>query len=156
MSAQNFDAIRGRLEIPCEQILHSAELDNGPVFQVMQLDSAAAVLALDASRVRWPEFRSLGFIGAHAPGSECDYEVRMLAPSSGMIEDPITGSLNSALAHWLQAEDRLPRAVSVAQGTCIGRQGRVAVRPLDATNVSIGGQTHILVDGMLTIEAQRK
>ena len=156
MSATNFDAICGRLEIPREKILHSVELDNGPVFQVMQLESAAAVLALDASRVRWPEFRSLGFIGAHAPGSECDYEVRMLAPSSGMIEDPITGSLNSALAHWLQSEGRLPRAINVSQGTCIGRLGRVAVRPLDAFNVRIGGHTHVLIDGTVSIQAQRE
>ncbi len=32
------------LEIPRVKILHSAELDNGPVWQVMQLDSAEAVL----------------------------------------------------------------------------------------------------------------
>ena len=153
MSAENFEAICARLEIPREKILHSAELDNGPLFQVMQLDSAATVLALDASRVRWPEFKSLGFIGAHEPGSSCDYEVRMLAPSSGMIEDPITGSLNSALAHWLQAAGRLPRSTCVAQGTCIGRQGRVAIRPLGADGVSIGGQTHILIDGMVSIRA---
>ena len=151
MSADNFDQISDRLKISREHILHSAELDNGPVFQVMQLSTAAAVLALDSSRVRWPEFRSLGFIGAHPQGAECDFEVRMLAPSSGMSEDPITGSLNSALAHWLQADGRLPRAVSAAQGTCIGREGRVAIAPLDDVNVSIGGQTHILIEGSVSI-----
>ncbi|TNF86177.1 MAG: PhzF family phenazine biosynthesis protein [Gammaproteobacteria bacterium] len=151
MSKESFAAITSTLEISPERILHSAELDNGPVFQVMQLDSAEAVLALDPSRVRWPEFRSLGFIGAHPAGAECDYEVRMLAPSSGMSEDPITGSLNSALAHWLQAGGRLPRAVTVAQGTCIDRIGRVAIRPLDGGNVSIGGQTHILIEGTVLL-----
>ena len=65
-----------------------------------RLDSAASVMALDSSRVRWPDFQGIGFIGAHPEGTECAYEVRMLAPSSGMREDPITGSLNSALAHW--------------------------------------------------------
>jgi len=151
LSADNFDNIRKRLEISRDDILHSAELENGPVFQVMHLSSAEAVLALDSSRVRWPEFKSLGFIGAHPRGAECDFEVRMLAPSSGMSEDPITGSLNSALAHWLRAEGRLPRAVSVAQGTCIGREGRVAIAPLDEMNVSIGGQTHILIEGSVSI-----
>jgi PhzF family phenazine biosynthesis protein len=73
----------------------------------------------------------------------------MLAPSSGMSEDPITGSLNSALAHWLQAEGRLQRAVTVAQGTKINRHGRVSMRPVGATNVMIGGQTHILIEGSL-------
>ena len=52
MQQDNFDAISTVLEIPRDQILHSAELDNGPLWQVMQLDSAEAVLALDSSRVR--------------------------------------------------------------------------------------------------------
>ena len=60
MSQDNRAAISTRLEIPAENILHAIELDNGPVFQVMQLDAAATVLALDSSRVRWPEFKSLG------------------------------------------------------------------------------------------------
>ena len=151
MQPENFDAIVKVLEIPPESILHSAELDNGPVWQAFQLDSAERVLALDSARVRWPEYKALGFIGAQPEGHECDYEVRMLAPSSGMSEDPITGSLNSALAHWLQAEGRLPQAVTVAQGTNINRHGRVSIRPLDATNVLIGGQTHILIEGSLQL-----
>ena len=151
MTPQNRTAIVERLEIPPEQILHCAELDNGPVWQAFQLDSAASVLALDSARVRWPEFRALGFIGAHEAASECDYEVRMLAPSSGMSEDPITGSLNSALAHWLQSMNQLETSKLVAQGTCIGRHGRVAIDPLDAQQVRIGGQTHILIEGKLTL-----
>ena len=151
MQQENFDAITATLEIPAEQILHSAELENGPLWQVMQLDSAEAVLALDSSRVRWPEFNSIGLIGACPPGSECDYEVRMLAPSSGMSEDPITGSLNSALAHWLQAQGRLEQPVTVAQGTSIGRHGRVAITPVDSATVRIGGQTHILIEGTVRL-----
>jgi PhzF family phenazine biosynthesis protein len=151
MQKSNFEAIVDVLEIPRECILHTAELENGPLWQAFQLDSADSVLALDSARVRWPAFKALGFIGAHAAGAECQYEVRMLAPSSGMSEDPITGSLNSALAHWLQAEGRLPQAVSVAQGTKINRHGRVSMRPVDATNVMIGGQTHILIEGSLRL-----
>ena len=151
MQRENFEAITAVLEIPREQVLYSAELDNGPVWQAFQLVSAEAVLVLDSSRVRWPEYKSIGFIGAHAEGGECDYEVRMLAPSSGMSEDPITGSLNSALAHWLQAGGRLPQAVTVAQGTCIERHGRVSIRPVDSTAVMIGGQTHILIEGSVTL-----
>jgi PhzF family phenazine biosynthesis protein len=151
MLAASFDAIVKVLDIPRESILHSAELDNGPVWQAFQLDSAERVLALDSARVRWPEYKALGFIGAQPADHECDYEVRMLAPSSGMSEDPITGSLNSALAHWLQAEGRLPRPVTVAQGTSIERHGRVSIRPVDATNVMIGGQTHILIEGSVRL-----
>jgi predicted PhzF superfamily epimerase YddE/YHI9 len=54
--------------------------------------------------------------------------VRMLAPSSGMSEDPITGSLNAAIAKWMLAAGRLQNPYLVAQGTSIGRLGRVAVK----------------------------
>ena len=151
MQQDNLDAITAALEIPRDQILQTAELENGPLWQVMQLESAEAVLALDSSRVRWPTFKSIGIIGAHPAGGECDYEVRMLAPSSGMSEDPITGSLNSALAHWLQAQGRLERPIVVAQGTRINRHGRVAITPLDADTVGIGGQTHILIEGTVDL-----
>ncbi len=151
MSEDNLRAICVALDISSDSLLHAAELDNGPVFQALQLDSAEAVLALDSARVRWPDFKAIGLIGAHPPGGECQYEVRMLAPSSGMSEDPITGSLNSALAHWLQAEGRLPRAVMAAQGTSIGRHGRIAIDPVDQRNVKIGGQTHILIDGEISL-----
>lgn len=148
MDHELYDAIVEVLEIPHSAILHSARLDNGPVWQAFQLDSAAAVLALDSSRVRCPHFKSIGLIGAHPPGTGCDYEVRMLAPSSGMSEDPITGSLNAALAHWMQASDRLPGPVTVAQGTSIGRHGRVSIRPRrDGRGIQIGGQTHIVIEG---------
>lgn len=151
MQQDNFEAIATTLEIPRDKILHSVELDNGPVWQVMQLDSADTVMKLDCSRMRWPTFKAIGMIGAHPVGSECDYEVRHFPTSSGMSEDPITGSLNSAIAHWLQAEGRLKSTVTVAQGTCIDRHGRVSIKPVDQHNVKIGGQTHILIEGTVLL-----
>jgi PhzF family phenazine biosynthesis protein len=109
------------------------------------------VLALDSSRVRWPTFKSIGFIAPHPPGSECDYEVRMLAPSSGMSEDPITGSLNAAIAKWLLHNGRLQKPYLVAQGTQIGRSGRVTVTPGIRETVWIGGEVHILIEGNVQI-----
>jgi PhzF family phenazine biosynthesis protein len=152
MDSGQFEAIVETLEIPRDAILHTAQLDNGPVWQAFQLDSAEAVLALDASRVRWPTFKAIGFIGAHAPGAECDYEVRMLAPSSGMSEDPITGSLNAALAHWMRSEGRLPGPVTIAQGTAINRCGRVSIQPgKQPQDIQIGGQVHILIEGAVIL-----
>jgi len=151
MTAESFETITAALDIAPGRVLNRAELDNGPVWQVLQLDSADSVLALDSSRVRWPAFKSIGVIGAHPPGGECSYEVRMLAPSSGMSEDPITGSLNSALAHWLQAGSQLTGPITVAQGTSIGRHGRVAITPHDDGKVGIGGETHILIEGTVRL-----
>jgi PhzF family phenazine biosynthesis protein len=145
------EAIVAALSIPPEAIVRTAELCNGPVWQAFELASADAVLALDASRVRWPAFRSIGFVGPHAPGGACDHEVRMLAPSSGMSEDPITGSLNAALARWQLAEGRLSGPRTIAQGTAIGRTGRVSVRPDGAGSAWIGGAVHVLIEGTLAL-----
>ncbi|MCP4492201.1 MAG: PhzF family phenazine biosynthesis protein [Gammaproteobacteria bacterium] len=138
------------LNIPAGQVLHTALLDNGPVWQALQLETAEQVLAVDSSRVKWPETRPIGLISAHHPDHECDYEVRMLAPSSGMSEDPITGSLNAALAHWLASDGRISAPVIVAQGTKINRHGRVSVQLRD-DDVLIGGDTHIIIEGTVSL-----
>lgn len=153
MDDGEFHRICQALQIDPATVRNRARLENGPVWQALELQDAAAVLAVDSSKVRWPEFQAIGLIGAHGDDHECDYEVRMLAPSSGMSEDPITGSLNSALSHWLHSMGRLGRNLLVAQGTSIGRQGRVYMRP-DLENpgaVRIGGETQMLIDGMVNI-----
>ncbi len=124
-----------------------------PAWQIIELDNAKAVLAVDSSLVKWPEFNAIGLLGAHPPDSEFDFEVRMLAPSSGMSEDPITGSLNSALACWMQQEGRLTKDLLVKQGTNINRHGRVYIK-LDkntSDRVLIGGETQILIEGAVSL-----
>ena len=148
MNADHAEAIIEALEIPREEVLHTVQLDNGPIWQVLQLKSAQTVLAVDSSRVRWPAFKAIGLIGAHPSEHECDYEVRMLAPSSGMSEDPITGSLNAAIARWMHAQGRLAQTTNIAQGTNIGRCGRVSIRSTsESETIRIGGQVHILIQG---------
>ncbi len=142
--------ILAALNIPESNVVRSAELNNGPVWQAFELQTAEQVLAVDSSRVRWPQFKSIGLIGAHPENHLCDYEVRMLAPSSGMSEDPITGSLNAALAHWLQSQTRLHNPITVAQGTNINRSGRVAIQQ-SGGQVFVGGDVHILIDGTVIL-----
>jgi len=146
------DAITAALGLASDRIVRTAQLANGPVWQVLELKSAADVLAVDSSRIRYPEFISVGLIGAHPPGSECQFETRMLAPSSGMSEDPITGSLNAAIAEWMYGAGHWRSPVTVAQGTRIGREGRVFIRRDDTTGIAwIGGETRILIEGTLTL-----
>jgi PhzF family phenazine biosynthesis protein len=146
-------AVCDALDIGSASIVRTAKLDNGPVWQVFELASATDVLAVDSSKVRWPSFKSIGLIGPHPAGSECDYEVRNLAPSSGMSEDPITGSLNSALACWMHAGGRLQSNLVIAQGTNINRHGRVFIKSdlNEDGRILIGGQTHILIEGVVTL-----
>ena len=141
-----------RLSLPRERLISTALLENGPIWQVFELASANDVLTADSSLVSWPEFHPIGLIGAHDASHECDYEVRMFAPSSGISEDPITGSLNAALAHWFDHQGRLESDLLIAQGTKIARHGRVYIRKDEMTGaIRIGGDTHILIDGCVRI-----
>jgi PhzF family phenazine biosynthesis protein len=152
------------LGLAARDVVNAVRLDNGPVWTVFELRSAAAALAIDADRVRWPDFAGLGVFARHDPGIDheygifaphpasepFDYEVRNLAPSSGMREDPITGSLNAAIACWLRAEGRLTDPLVMRQGTRMGRAGRVHIRP-DGARILIGGATHVLIEGTVTV-----
>lgn len=140
------------LGIAPEHIIRSAELANGPVWQVLELASAADVLAADSAKIRYPDFLAVGLFGAHPAGLECDVETRLLAPSSGMTEDPITGSLNAAIASWMYRAGYWTRPMLIAQGTTINRLGRVHMRYDNATDtVWVGGRTSILIEGTLTL-----
>lgn len=153
MPATDRDRLARKLGLGARTIVETAVLNNGPIWQVFELAHATDVLAVDASTVGWPEDQPIGLIGAHPPGAECAYEVRMLAPSSGMSEDPITGSLNAALAHWFLSRDKLPDAMLIAQGTKIDRTGRVHVSrdEDDPPRVLIGGQSHIVIEGTIVL-----
>lgn len=153
MPDEKFSELTNKLNINPEHVVRSAVLNNGPEWHVFELQNAEQVLAVDSSRVRWPSEKSIGLIGPHKAGAQCDFEVRMLACSSGMSEDPITGSLNSAIAHWRLDNNLLDKNTLIAQGTSINRQGRVHITP-DPNNpahASIGGHTSILIEGSVLL-----
>ncbi len=144
-------AICGALEIDPGAVVRSAALNNGPAWQVLELTDAATVLALDSGKLTGLSLAGLGLIGPHGDEAQCDYEVRMI--DSDMGEDPITGSLNAAIARWMAADGRLDRDLLIAQGTCIHREGRVHIRrdPADADRILIGGETQILIEGTVRL-----
>ena len=65
--------------------------------------------------------------------------MRAFCPGLGVTEDPVTGSLNAGIGQWL-AGGVLPSSYVAAQGTALGREGRVHVRR-DGDTVLIGGDT---------------
>lgn len=149
LAAERLQKIASALCLSPERIVRTAFLANGPEWQVLELASAADVLAVDSSLLRYPEFLGIGLIGAHPPGSECAYEVRMLAASAG-AEDPVTGSLNAAIAHWMYGAGLWRDPVVIAQGTCIGREGRLHIRRDAATGtIWVGGRTVMMIEGVL-------
>ena len=123
--------------------------DNGPGWQAVLLESAEQVLALqpDPSLLAGLD---VGVVGPHTSG-DVDYEVRAFFPgNSGLTEDPVTGSLNAALAQWLIGSGRAPESYLAAQGTAMGRSGRVHVDRV-GENIWIGGRCVTVIDGQVSI-----
>ncbi len=79
-------------------------------------------------------------------------EVRgFVADSSGVYEDPVTGSLNASLAQWLIGTGQLPESYLASQGTCLGRAGQVHISRDAAGQVWVGGRSISCVNGTVTL-----
>jgi PhzF family phenazine biosynthesis protein len=139
------------LRIGREAIVDSQWVDNGPGWVAVMLAAAEDVLAVspalpaddDGGRV------DIGIVGAHAPGSECAYEVRAIfsGDRGRLIEDPVTGSLNASLAQWLIGSGRVQPPYVVSQGTLLGRTGRPRIDQDSDGSVWVSGATHTLIEG---------
>ena len=67
-----------------------------------------------------------------------------------MAEDPVTGSLNAALGQWLIGAGLAPERYVAAQGTALGRAGRVHVSS-EGGAVWIGGESVTCVEGQVRL-----
>ncbi|MSP49453.1 MAG: PhzF family phenazine biosynthesis protein [Alphaproteobacteria bacterium] len=126
-------------------------VDNGPGFVAVLLASRAEVLALK------PDFAAMGDIriGVVGPwqgtdGTEAQLEVRAFVPGEGVHEDPVTGSLNAGLGQWLIGAGIAPERYVAAQGTALGRAGRVHVEKI-GEDVWVGGETVTCIEGTVTL-----
>ena len=141
------------LGVEISDIVDSAWVDNGPGWVGIQLRDARTVLELEPDFTRHPKPGTLdiGVIGFHPPESEALYEVRAFfsGQTGRMLEDPVTGSLNAALADWLIGEGKVEPPYVASQGTALGRRGRIHVSHDDEGVVWIGGNTTGLIDGTL-------
>ena len=154
------------------QILRAQRLDNGPVWLTLQLDSADTVLALEPDHARLAALgQKVGVIGVYpaptaielvsrssrearafgAPPPAPLIEVRAFAAPIGVPEDPVTGSLNASLAQWLIEAGELPPRYVAAQGTALGRAGRVHVERDAEGQVWIGGDCVGVIQGQVTL-----
>jgi PhzF family phenazine biosynthesis protein len=131
-------------------IVAHAWCDNGPNWRGVMLKSAEQVLALKPDRQVLAGL-DVGVVGPRAPHHETQFEVRAFFPgNNGMAEDPVTGSLNAALAQWLIGAGYAPPRYVAAQGTALGRAGRVFVEQAGA-DVWIGGGSVTVVDGTVQL-----
>lgn len=134
------------LGLEVADVVDAAWVDNGPGWMGLLLRDAEQVLALR------PDFSALhqdvGVVGPRT-GGDTACEVRAFCPDdSGITEDPVTGSLNAGLAMWL-AGTVLPASYVAAQGTVIGRSGRVHVERVGDT-VWVGGDASTVIHGAVS------
>jgi trans-2,3-dihydro-3-hydroxyanthranilate isomerase len=124
----------------------------------------AQVASLEAMRRVRPEFSLMGTnnisifcIGAQAP--EASVHVRTFAPSSGVYEDPVTGSSNGCIAAFIAQQQLIPARDGVTeyvaeQGIEIGQPGCVFARVEKrggALEVRIGGYAVTALQGELRL-----
>lgn len=136
------------LRINREMIVDAQWVDNGPGWVAVMLASAEAVLRLEPVRSHHQRI-DIGVVGAHDPCAEAAFEIRALFSDhhGNLVEDPVTGSLNASVAQWLFSTGRVDNAYVAAQGTRVGRDGRILIDRDETGQIWVGGQTRTMFSG---------
>jgi PhzF family phenazine biosynthesis protein len=139
--------IAASLGIPLTAITASNWVDNGPGWVAVMLASRDELLAVQ------PDYGAMAGleVGVIAPWPDGDaaFEVRAFMPAVS-AEDPVTGSLNAGLAQWLISAKRAPPTYIAAQGTVLGRAGRVHIHQ-SSGDIWVGGHTVTRIRGTLEL-----
>jgi PhzF family phenazine biosynthesis protein len=150
VSTADLTVLVAALQIEPDDVVDSQWTDNGPGWVSLLLRDAEAVLRLNPARDRFGPFTSVGVVGAYPPGQDAAFEVRAFIPEIGEGEDPVTGSLNAALAQWLMQTGRAPETYVASQGARLGRAGRVFIEKVDDV-IWVGGETIPAVRGTVSL-----
>ena len=136
------------LGIDRSEIIEANWMDNGPGWIGLWLDSAEKVLALEPARSH-PARVDVGVIGPYSEGSEIGFELRVFFSDhhGTILEDPVTGSFNASAAQWLLGTGRATSPYTAAQGTRLGRAGRVQVDQDTDGTIWIGGRAETFFSG---------
>ena len=147
------------LGVARSDITAHAWCDNGPNWRGVMLTSAEQVLALrpDGAVLAGLDIGVVGprgKVGVVGAREEHDtlFEVRAFFPgNNGLCEDPVTGSLNAALAQWLIGAGLAPERYVAAQGTALAREGRVFIERDASGTIWVGGQSVTCIHGHVTL-----
>ncbi len=141
------------LRIDRAAIVDAQWVDNGPGWIAVMLATAADVLAVEPARHHSRRI-DIGIVGPHPAGSDAAFEIRAIFSDAhgALIEDPVCGSLNASVGQWLFASGRAQDRYVAAQGSCIGRDGRIDVVQDGNGQVWVGGRTTTMFDGQVRRE----
>lgn len=137
------------LRVPENALLDAAWLVNGPEWIGVLVASAEQVLAIEPDWTALADLK-VGVIGPQKPGGGTDFEVRTFILGDAMMEDPVTGSFNAGAAQWLIGSGRAPEEYVAAQGTVLGRAGRIHVKAQDG-DIWIGGESATCIQGTVML-----
>lgn len=138
------------LGVARDEILDHQWVDNGPGWIAVRLAAADRVLALEPDFTGLPDVM-VGVLGNHLAGSPHLFEIRGFAVGVGILEDPVTGSLNASVAQWLIRTGTAPAAYTATQGTRLGRAGVVHIDSDDDGTVWVGGDCTTCIHGTVTL-----
>lgn len=148
--------IASGLGLKRSDIVAQAWCENGPAWRAVMLESDERVLALKPDGHILNGLK-VGVVGPIKPGSGntakgCAFEVRAFFKCEQGVasEDPVTGSLNAALAQWLIGDGLAPPSYIASQGTAMGRAGRVFVDQVDE-HIWIGGGAVTCINGTVRL-----
>jgi predicted PhzF superfamily epimerase YddE/YHI9 len=133
-------------------------IEVGPIWIVGEVADAQELAALKPDMGALAAFtidHEATGITVFAPSGEKQtaMHVRSFAPAHGIPEDPVCGSGNLAVAHYLKQTNSLKRfgeRYIARQGMQMRRDGRVHVR-VDEDGVRIGGRAVTCIEGTLRI-----
>lgn len=148
VAPETLDAVIEILGLDRRQVVDSEWLDNGPGWVGILLDSADTALQLRPDASRHPGRWDIGVVAPQPDGSETAFELRAFFTdgTAPLREDPVTGSLNASAAEWLLATRRATAPYVAAQGTAMGRRGRVHITA-DGDGIWVGGRTDVVLSG---------
>lgn len=132
------------LRVADADIVDASWLVNGPEWIGVLLASAGHVLAIEPDYAAMGDLK-VGIIGPRG-GGDTDFEVRTFLPGDAIFEDPVTGSFNAGAAQWLIGSGRAPETYVAAQGTVLGRVGRIHVHAEDG-EIWVGGKSTTCIRG---------
>jgi len=147
LADHELDETLGVLRIGRDQVVDAQWVSNGPGWVAVLMESADAVLAVEPVAAH-DRIIDIGVVGPHGSG-DVDFEIRGLFSVAGgtLVEDPVTGSLNASVAQWLFESGRAKGSYVAAQGTKLGRRGRVYLSQDAEGQVWVAGTSRTQMSG---------
>ncbi len=173
ISAEDLGPVLAALGLDASELIAAQNLNNGPHWLGMLVDSVDTVLALEPDHAALKKLGTKVGVAAKRQASDgglirranrearafapsnriandpTDLEVRAFAAPVGIAEDPVTGSLNASLAQWLMAAGNMPTQYSARQGTMLGRAGQVFLSQDAHGQAWVGGDVVGCISGLV-------